>query len=214
MGKFEDLTGLTFGRLTVLRRAPNDRRGQTYWVCLCVCDNETITRSASLKSGHAQSCGCLHVETAFNLSYKHGFSGTPECAALRGAFRRCNDPDDPGYHRYGGRGIKVHEEYIFNSPNGVRNLIKDIGKRPSAEHSLDRINNHGNYEPGNVRWATGKEQQRNTRLNRLLTFNGKTQCVAAWAEELCLSLNMIRNRLKRGWTVERALTIKKRPYPF
>ena len=102
---------------------------------------------------------------------------------------------------YRERGITVCERWLVYT-----NFLDDMGPRPSPKHSLDRINNDGNYEPGNCRWATSTEQNRNTRANILLTYAGKTQCMADWAEELGISYSAIKQRVRRGWTAEETLT--------
>lgn len=114
---------------------------------------------------------------------------------------RCRNPKYPMYHRYGGRGIVVCERW-----NDFANFFADMGPRPSPSHTLERINNDGNYEPGNVRWATTAEQNRNTGQNVLLTFGGKTQTMIDWAIELGMKYSTLQSRIWKGWTVERALT--------
>jgi len=115
---------------------------------------------------------------------------------------RCANPNHLHYKSYGGRGIRVCDAWqsfvVFAS---------DVGQPPSERHSLDRIDNHGGYEPCNVRWATSSEQRRNTRVNHLLTLNGETHCITEWAERLGLGKTTIRERLRRGWTIEAALHV-------
>ncbi len=129
-------------------------------------------------------------------------SGAAEYNAWRGMLSRCSNRNDAYYRDYGGRGICVCDRWT----ESFRNFVNDMGPRPSARHSIDRIDNDGDYESVNCRWATKKEQSRNTRRNRLLSYDGKTQCLAAWAEEIGLGFTTIHARLKRGWTVEQALT--------
>lgn len=120
----------------------------------------------------------------------------------RAMLQRCR----PGGHPdYGGRGIRVCDHW-----KSYEAFLQDVGKRPSPEHSLDRIDNEGNYEPGNVRWATIKEQNRNTRSNRMLEYEGRTMPLAAWAEEVGLTYAQLRNRLKYGWTLGQALGFEPR----
>jgi hypothetical protein len=116
--------------------------------------------------------------------------------------RRCECKKDPSYHHYGGRGIRVCKEWR----ESFEAFIADVGERPSLKHKLERENNDGNYEPGNVVWATQREQTRNQRRTRWITFNDKTQSMVAWAEEIGISYFMLRKRLYDGWTVEAALT--------
>ena len=115
---------------------------------------------------------------------------------------RCNNPNYKCYAHYGGRGIKVCERWA-----SFWNFVADVGERPTPKHKLDRIDNERGYEPGNVRWVTQKEQLRNQRRNRMLTFQGRTQCLAAWAEELGMGRTVLQKRVVEfGWSVERALT--------
>lgn len=115
---------------------------------------------------------------------------------------RCYCESDPGYHNYGGRGIGMHEDWRED----FQAFFDYIGPRPGPGFSVDRIDNDGNYEPGNVRWATQKQQSRNFRHNRVLTFEGQTKCLVEWAEEIGVNRRTLQVRLSRGWSVERALT--------
>jgi hypothetical protein len=131
----------------------------------------------------------------------HGMADSPEYRVWCHVLARCGTATDAAYDNYGGRGITVCDRWLT-----FTNFYADVGPRPSPQHTLERIENDGNYEPGNVRWATRKEQNRNKRNNRLLTFNGRTQCIAAWAEEIGITWAALRARLRLGWSVERALT--------
>jgi hypothetical protein len=141
----------------------------------------------------------------------HGLRGTPEYNAWVHIRHRCNNPKDRYFAIYGGRGIRVCDRWL--GPSGLANFIADMGPRPSKLHSIDRVNNDGNYEPGNCRWATIGEQCRNRRTTRLLTFNGITQCMTDWAAQVGISRQVIFRRLKEGWDVGDALTIRPRPWP-
>lgn len=121
--------------------------------------------------------------------------------------QRCNDPNYDSYHHYGGRGIRVCDRWA-----SFRKFIQDMGERPSPDHSLDRIDHNGHYEPGNCRWATSKQQARNRRCNRTLTHNGVTKCLAWWEEQTGIKWTTIRNRLDSGWPAEKALTHPVRSY--
>lgn len=115
--------------------------------------------------------------------------------------KRCRDPNQTSFKNYGGRGIAVCTRW-----HDFKNFLEDMGERPSLDYSIDRIDNNGNYELSNCRWATRKEQRRNSRASKYLTFNGKTQSLAAWADELGLSYTRTRARLRLGWSVDRAFT--------
>jgi hypothetical protein len=169
-------------------------------IYLCKCGNQRICRIDNVKSGRQISCGCQ------NKSRTHGESRkAPEYHIWCGMIQRCHNPKSPAYHNYGGRGIAVSERW--RGPDGYVNFISDVGRRPSAKHSFDRWpNNDGNYEPGNWRWATSKEQNRNTRKTRL-TVNGITKTYAEWAEETGISRFTLRIRIARlGWDPLRAIT--------
>jgi hypothetical protein len=114
--------------------------------------------------------------------------------------RRCSNPRNPNFRYYGERGIVVCERW-----KSFQDFLCDMGPRPSPLHSLDRIDNDGNYEPGNCRWATRDEQMRNTRRTQMLTFNGETMCRKDWASRVGLTVDALRGRLRRGWDLSRAL---------
>ena len=136
----------------------------------------------------------------------HRKSRTPEYRVWCSMKARCNDPKHKAYKRYGGRGLAVCDQWLYS----FENFLADMGKRPSPEHSLDRIDNDLGYSPNNCRWATRLEQANNQSTNRRITFNGKTQTVTEWAREMGLTEGMLRSRLDLGWSVERSLTEKKR----
>lgn len=207
-----DLTGQKYGRLTVvelLPRAPTQAYYAKRYHCTCECGATIETFANALRSGRTLSCGCLRRERAsVNIkkaraaapvapNLKHGLSGTPEWATWADMRKRCRE-----HSGYAGRGIVVDPRWeVFE------NFIADMGRRPSPDHSIDRIDNDGNYEPGNCRWATRKEQARNRRSNALLTHVGRTQTIAAWAENTGVKPNTIWMRVHvLGWSVGLALT--------
>lgn len=157
--KLDDLTGKTFGRLTVLSRAETSRTGQTRWNCRCSCGNTTVSHSTNLKSGTAHSCGCFTSERVTKMNYRHGGRYTPEYAALENAISRCSNPRHQAWKNYGGRGIGVCAEWV----RSFSSFLDHIGLRPSEDHELDRKDNSRGYEPGNVRWTTRSTQAKNRR---------------------------------------------------
>lgn len=135
-------------------------------------------------------------------SKKHGMIKTHEYQSWGSMVTRCTNPKCRYWSHYGGRGIKICDRWL----SSFLDFLEDMGKCPEG-HSLDRINNDGNYEPSNCRWATRAQQSRNTRQNVMLTFNGKTQCLTDWAEEIGMPFKCLHRRISRlGWSVERALT--------
>lgn len=180
------------------------------WKCVCDCGTERTVRALSLLSVNGvRSCGCLQRDVAKQYQLIHGHSRkknwTPEYRAWAHMMNRCVNPKDFGYRNYGGRGIQVCESW-----KTFENFLKDVGLRPSPKFSIDRINNNGNYEPGNVRWATKRQQCRNRRGLHLLTYDGKTQCLSDWADEIGSERELIRSRIRSGWSAERALFTPKR----
>ena len=195
MSRHIELTGAKFGKLTVLKKAGINKHRQTIWQCICDCGENTKTTTYYLRSGHTTSCGCVQKNMLGNNTRKHGMSGTKTYSVWQHMLRRCLDSKDKCYESYAARGITVCKRWLT-----FENFLADMGERP-AGLSIDRKNNNGNYEPGNCRWATPKEQSRNTRTNRSVTYNGKTQCVSEWAEELGISMNTIKSRIKYKWPI-------------
>lgn len=132
----------------------------------------------------------------------HGMHGTPEYNAWLSMRKRCYKKYQGNYKNYGGRGITVCKRWL----NSFENFFKDLGRRPSKAHSLDRINNEGNYTPKNCRWADSETQGLNTRSNRLLSFKGQKKPVSRWARDLGMNPTTLFERLRRGWSVKKALT--------
>lgn len=135
--------------------------------------------------------------------YKDWVEENPIHSIWRGMKHRCYNQENEHYQRYGARGITVCDRWIGD--DGYKNFESDMGPRPTPLHTIDRINNDGNYEPGNCHWATRKEQQRNTRWNVIVTINGRSQCLSAWAEESGIRRNTLEKRINKGWPEERWL---------
>ena len=176
-GQGKTLVGQTFHRLTVIKRDLRIATKVWTWVCQCECGNTSTVRGTSLRSGHTKSCGCLHREAAMVQAAKpraqakrrqhgHALHGeqSPTYRSWKGAKNRCFNLNEPSWWDYGGRGITMCDRWRED----FAAFLADMGEAPPGL-SLDRINNSGNYEPGNCRWATRAEQQENQRPRRTFT---------------------------------------------
>jgi hypothetical protein len=176
----EDLSGQLFGRLEVV--AEVDRiNGRRMWMCRCVCNAELNVEHRSLKSGNTKSCGCLYSDARTEVHKTHGQGGPNRTRAYRiwsNMLTRCRNPLADNYERYGGRGISVCERWLK-----FEHFFEDMGS-PPAGTSIDRIENSGNYEPGNCRWATTQQQNENRRGLRWVEYDGKKMLVSQWAKHL------------------------------
>ncbi len=195
-----DLVGQKFGRLIVISRTDQDRWGKYRWLCQCSCGGEAITTSYCLKTGHTKSCGCL-VKEGSNIRHGHlkKRKTSPTYTAWAHIIQRCTNPKNKNYKYYGGRGIKVCQRWMK-----FENFLRDMGEKP-AETQIDRTDNNKGYFADNCSWATRKQQCRNRRSNHLETYQGKTKTMIEWAEETGILYDTIRFRLKRGWSIEKAL---------
>jgi hypothetical protein len=197
-----DLTGQEFGFLKVLGdHKIRDAKGtsKVLWDCVCVCGEKRSVIGSALLAGKHKSCGCKQAELRSIANTRHGKSQASEYRTWGAMKKRCLDPNSVDYPAYGGRGIKIHPSWMT-----PENFFRDMGPRPQG-CSLDRINNDGNYEPGNCRWATPTEQSRNRRSNiyfELREFKGTLKAITTH-----FGSNYVRawRRLKRGWTLEQAV---------
>lgn len=209
MPKFKDLTGRVYGKLTVQALAGYNHYGKFKWKCQCECGGITVLNRASLyeaaKRGQISSCGCLQIialKKAQRNSITHGLSHSPTHRCWKGMIQRCFNSKNPSFKNYGGRGITVSFKW-----RKFEGFLADMGLRPSLKHSIERKNVNGNYSKANCIWATPSQQMRNTRVNRLVTWSGKTQPLAAWAEEWQLRYEMIRSRLRKfNWDETKAFS--------
>jgi hypothetical protein len=155
-----DLTGKTFGNLTVLHRAENiPGNANARWLCQCSCGKQRDIGGQELRRGTAKHCGCVPIDRYLVHGYTRNRFIPPEYAAWNGMLHRCFNPQCRDYPSYGGRGITVCLEWRQSFPA----FLRSVGPRPSDQHSIDRINNNGSYEPDNVRWATKSQQNSNRR---------------------------------------------------
>jgi len=199
--------GQRFGRLTVIREAEH-QYGHRYILCKCDCGNEKSINLNSLVKGTSNSCGCYRKEYMANKNYKHGCTPRGKIDRLHhiwsGMKNRCLNPNIRGYKHYGGRGIKICDEWV-NDFTVFRTWALANGYADNL--TLDRINVNGNYEPSNCRWATIKEQSNNTRVNHRVTYKGETHTLSEWGDKLGINPNIIGRRLSKGMPVEKAFYV-------
>lgn len=206
MGIKVNLIGKKFNRLTVIgesTKRPNST--SAVWICECDCKKHVFVTTHDLKTGHSKSCGCLSRELLIkrnisNATHKQKINNktTHEYYAWIGMKTRCCNINNRDYKNYGGRGIKIYNDWLTS----FESFYAYVGKSPSIKHTIDRINNNGNYEPGNVRWATKKEQANNRRNTRLFNYKGDIKTASELAEMAGICYSTMKHRLVRGWNPE------------
>lgn len=205
MVKFINLAGQKFGRLTVVKFF--EKRGHnTYWLCKCDCGNEKIICKYSLTSGKTKSCGCLNSEISRKNHTSHNLSKTRIYNIWVKMKSRCLNSNDFKFKNYGGRGILICDEW----KNDFKTFYDwSIANGYADNLTIDRIDNNGNYEPKNCRWATAKEQANNKRNNKRLTYNNMSLTVSEWSNLLNLPTSTIESRIyKHHWSVQKALSTR------
>lgn len=202
---FELLYGQRFGKLVAIApcKKIDSKKRDIYWSCQCDCGKQVVAAASHLKSGKIVSCKCDWSIRARYLNYKHGYSNHVLYGLWGLMIYRCDSPNHSSYHNYGGRGIDVcdrwREDFLA--------FAADMGVRPSRKHSIDRIDNDGNYEPSNCRWATQRQQSRNSRRNHWQTIDGTTLCLTDWCNLYDMHPATVRSRARRGWSFEEALFV-------
>ena len=201
------MVGFRSGKLTVAVRARGKNPKRAYWLCRCDCGRNRIVMGKYLRQREVKSCGCLNRQPLKGPQFKHGHANagkiTPTYTTWSGMVQRYINPKNNQYYRYGARGIRVYQRWLK-----FENFLRDMGPRPLGK-TLDRIDGTGNYEPGNCRWATPKEQANNSSKPKLIAYQGKTHNLTEWAKEIGISSSTLSVRLKK-WTIEKALTLKPR----
>ena len=197
--KLEIKSGDKFNRFTVIREV--ERRCQKrYFLCKCDCGTEKVVSLNNLRTGHSKSCGCFIADFNRSVRTKHGYCGSRLYEIWCGMKKRCLNPNNHAYKYYGGRGIKVSEDWIYFESfcdwalsNGYRDDL-----------TLERLDFNGNYEPSNCSWIPLKEQNNNKKTSKIITYKGKTRSLKDWANHLGIYYQTLHGRLAAGWSVEKA----------
>lgn len=199
--------GERYGRLVVVCEVSGDIRT---FLCKCDCGNKKAVKLGNLRRGCTKSCGCYRRELSSSKKMKHGHSihgfETKAYRTWLNMKNRCLRKHDISFHNYGGRGITICDRWL-----SFENFLADMGN-PGHEMTIERIDTNGNYEPGNCRWATRKEQARNTRRTHFLTYRGETKCVSEWEIAFNMRPGTLHKRLKYNWETERAIETPVRTY--
>lgn len=196
--KPHNLIGKKFSKLMILKYSHTDNNYNHYWEVLCDCGKKKIVAGNNIVSKRTKSCGCLENPGSF----KHGMTKTSIYGTWVGMKARCLNYSCKSYRDYGGRGITVCERWL----NSFENFYKDMGDRPTLNHSIERRNNNEGYSPENCYWATPEEQMNNTRHNVSLTYQGITMNMAQWARKLGLSRACLWDRINKGLSTEKIFT--------
>lgn len=200
-------TGDVFGCWTVICETGEKSVGSRhiYWICECICGTRRDIPATVLKCGRSTSCGCIGIERSKQVNRKHGLSDSYIYRTWRNMVARCTRKSDKDYPRYGARGISVCSAWL-----SFDNFFRDIGHRPTPEHTLGRINNDGPYAPDNVRWETPMQQANNRRSSRRITIDGETKTAAQWARIAGISQTSLMERIGRGMPPREAISTPRR----
>ena len=210
MPPFIDFTGKRFGRLIAIKRQDMPKYKGASWLCRCDCGNDIIVRGQSLKQDHTKSCGCLNKDQkrqiCIDRNFKHGHSSRDNKSRVYkiwcNMMQRCYSPSQ-AYSYCGVKDTKVCDKWFQ-----FENFLSDMGNPPTSKHTLDRIDNSKGYSPDNCQWATMKEQQNNRTNNHLIEHEGRTMTLQGWSEVTGIGRSTIAHRLKHGWPVSKALTVR------
>lgn len=198
---FIDLTGMKYGRLTVIKRAENSKQGKVKWLCVCDCGNEKSITSNDLRMNKTISCGCYLSEVTQKKNVTHGLSKTRQFKIWQGIKDRCSNPKNPKYHHYGGKGILLCSEW-----NSFEKFWEDMQEGYDKNLSIDRIDNNNGYCKENCRWANQTTQMNNYSRNRTISYNNETHNIVEWSKILGIHFNTLRKRLNNGWSIDEAFT--------
>lgn len=190
--RIKDRTGQIFGEWTLKEFSHTknyDTWNETYWKCECACGNISVIALRELKKGKSKSCGCL---------CDHGMNGTPTHSSWCSMKQRCLNTNAPSYPDYGGRGIKICDEWVDSFPT----FLGDMGERPDG-CTIDRRDNDGDYTPKNCGWSTVEEQANNKRTNRWLEYRGERKTLSQWARKLGIDKSTLAERLEKDWPLDK-----------
>lgn len=203
MGKFKDITGQKFSKLTVLYKLHNyhNKNKENIWLCVCDCGNLIEVRGSNLRGENTKSCGCLQKEAVT----KHKHCKDRLYNIYYGMKDRCCNKKNKAYKRYGERGVTICDEWLSNFET-FYDWSMSHGYNDTL--TIDRIDNNKGYSPDNCRWVDRKTQQRNRRTAINITIDGETRCLSEWCELLNVSYNKVWKRLHRGWNIKKALGVK------
>jgi hypothetical protein len=194
--------------LELIRFVGRNARGQAKAEYRCQCGSIFTALEYNVKSGGTRSCGCAWRQLIGKSNTTHGDARNPQAPEYKswcGIKSRCFNKSNDAFPRYGGRGITMHHEWV----DSYESFLSYVGRRPSSAHTIDRIDNNRNYEPGNIRWATPQQQARNTRGNRIISFRGVTKLLCEWAKDLGIHESSLCERLAK-WPLDKALTEPKK----
>lgn len=199
----KDMKGMRFSRLLVLGQSDSDANGNAKWNCVCDCGTKTTVYGFNLRNGESSSCGCYSLETLLKYATKHGQSHGPEWTSWSDMKRRCFNKNMVRYPHYGGRGITVCDQWIHS----FETFLKDMGPKPTPKYTLERVDNDGNYEPSNCRWATRQEQNHNRQQTVWVVYKGKKmslmQAIRSSGNDIWWGT--VKTRIDRGWPVKKAI---------
>lgn len=196
----KNILGQKFGRLEVIASADSNSCGQARWSCRCECGGECVVVGGKLRSGHTQSCGCLQSERTKAAATTHALSGHPLYFVWKNMMARCFKRDNPHFRNWGGRGITVCDKW-----RTLEGFIEDMFPSFRSEMSIDRIDNDGNYEPSNCRWATKTQQGRNTRRSIVAETEFGSFQIGDASERFGISKKVLDWRVRKGWSPQRML---------
>lgn len=200
--RMKNISGHRFERLVAIGYVGTGSGGKALWLCQCDCGTNFVTEGKSLRTNNTRSCGCLQRDITGDSRRSHGMSETRIYSIWCNMRTRCQNPNSERYPDYGGRGIEICKRW-----QSFQDFYADMGDPPSKTHTLDRIDNDGNYCPENCRWATPSEQNSNTKANHVIEYDGKKMTITQWGKYVGIKYITIFARIDRlGWSVERALT--------